>query len=378
MNQLKQKNKPSLVHLTWLAAALITLGLFPFLSGAGVENDTESIIRKIESLPVEQREQLQKNFLTFQRLPEYRKIQYRTLNENLEQRSERFNVLKNYHQWLNTIPPDDAKSILNEKNVTKKMALIQKLIDQSGPSRKSFFTDLFATRASKNYEMTPRFTREQLDGLFQTIIGQLQPSDDHLTRIGQLPVAEQHLHVVLHVFKSSGEQPALRRSTLIDDERVEQSLAEIDKSNPNVARENDVGSNLRNRPFQRRLLFNRILMATVADELDEELTRRKPTPEKLSDFKKQVEESPKLQAQLNKMPGSDGLVLLYLYTNDKEFANGFKEFSRLLKQTFQNRTVKRPPDNGKKNQPGQRIQRPRPLEKIQRMRQRIQKQKASE
>lgn len=378
MNQLKPKNKWFPTPLMLSLAALTVLGFVPFLSGAGGKDDTESTIRKIESLPVEQREQLQKNYITFRRLPEYRKIQYRNLNDELAKRSERFKVLKNYHEWLNTIPPDDAKSIYNEKDVSKKMALIQKLMEQNEPSRDSFFTNLFATRPQRNFGTTPRFTIEQLDKLFEAVISNLDLADNDLDRIQEMPIAEKHLRVVLYVHKTSTEQPAKRWSRLIDDERVQQLMAEVDKSRADASGAGESVDSRRRRFFQNRLQFNRILMASIADELEDELNRRKPSPEALNAFKSQIEESPKLQAKLKKLPDSNGLVLLYFETNDKEFANGIKEFSRLLKQAFQNRPGKRPLNNGQSIGKGKRTQRPRPLEKLQQKRRQIQKQRAQE
>ena len=269
----------------WLLAAgfgicLIGAGVGPKLS----YEDTRRIKREIASLPMEERNQIDRNLQAFMAMPPADRDRYRQLDHDIEARGL-MPLIDDYHAWLETLSPFQRQALRETNDPVARMAQVERILSENQELSEQRLAELISKTASSwhlkmllqhheklDFDSIFVLTRDQIDTLIDDVlIPQLNTSQQQQMRsyTGDERVARV-LRASLSMLNNARESwPTDRTFSMLEDQGVK-----LDDSE--AAKRDDNGTRSFRYETWRRWAFRRLLVRSLLVQEMQEFERQNP------------------------------------------------------------------------------------------------------
>ena len=146
-----------------------------------------------------ERDHLQRNIAAFQQMTPEDQARYRQLNQELEQDQKNgghlSSLMQTYNAWLQTLTPSQREMLRNEKESTRKLALVQQFKEEQQRQIESLALELPELEPPRQRPFGPRpLTTDELQKIMKILLMDL-PTDEQ-ERLSKMPRPEQYRNIL--------------------------------------------------------------------------------------------------------------------------------------------------------------------------------------
>lgn len=189
-------NTRPLARPTAMFAVMLSAMTIPAFAESKIDAKTleERHQQVVKMSPVE-RDHLQRNIATFQQMTPEDQARYRQLNQELELDQKNgghlSSLMQTYNAWLQTLTPSQREMLRNEKESTRKLALVQQFKEEQHRQIEALTIEVPEVEPPRQRPGGPRpLTSEELQKIMKILLADL-PTDEQ-EKLKKMPRPEQY------------------------------------------------------------------------------------------------------------------------------------------------------------------------------------------
>ncbi len=179
-----------------IVAVMLTAMTIPAFAESKIDAKTlDERHQQVAKMSPVERDHLQRNIATFQQMTPEDQARYRQLNQELEHDQKNgghlSSLMQTYNAWLQTLTPSQRELLRNEKESTRKLALVQQFKEEQNRQIEALTIDVPEVEPPRQRPFGPRpLTTEELQKIMKILLADL-PADEQ-EKLSKMPRPEQY------------------------------------------------------------------------------------------------------------------------------------------------------------------------------------------
>lgn len=189
-----------LARLTNVIAIMLSAMTIPTFAESKIDAKTlEDRHQQVVKMSPVERDHLQRNIATFQQMTPEDQARYRQLNQELELDQKNgghlSSLMQTYNAWLQTLTPAQREMLRNEKESTRKLALVQQFKEEQQRQVEALAIELPEVEPPRQSRFGPRpLTTEELQKIMKILLVDLPTEEQE--RLNKMPRPEQYRNIL--------------------------------------------------------------------------------------------------------------------------------------------------------------------------------------
>ena len=319
------------------SACLVAVIVAAASPGAGADDrdpqHNERNRQRIAAMSAADRAHLEYQFERWRNLSEAERDRYRKLHHDLQRSAETGDDLRHamqaYGEWLKSLSPWQKDELRNAPSAEARLQLVRQFKteqEQRAQARLLISPEPGARPEGRGWGAPP-LSIEEIDAMLRIMRAKSPLPADISKRIEGLATPHKQVSTVLEYLKAAGPRPGLSR--WIDAQTADKMIAEIRHERVREWLQTTDDAD------RRRYTVGGILIRGVTHAAEQELDRRRPSEEELTDVFTKL--PPETQDEIMRMPNEAArrrLTFHYFELSEDPFTRDFGELRRQLSQMF--------------------------------------------